>query len=202
MNIVPNLLIILTGKTTSGKDTIMARLLSKYPDLKRVISTTSRPIRDNEKNGVDYYFVTEAEFNRKRQNGDFIEYIEYGDNLYGTEKSQLVRALGASLIWRIDPSRAGQIRQFIVNSFDPVTANQLLINLILIYLNVDNAVILQRLKSRGLPEKEINLRLQEDLIYWEKYKNRYDYVIENIPGRLDDTLKQISQIIEAQNTKV
>lgn len=180
-----NPLIILTGKTASGKDTIMSKLLSRFPDFKRVVTTTSRGPRGGEKDGVDYLFLSEPDFRHKIDMGDFIEYVEYGGNLYGTEKTQITDRLENGLIWRIDPSRAGQIRELIKGS-----------KVIVIYLTVDDEAILKRLQGRGLSQQEIEKRMAEDARFWQKYKDNYDFVVENIPGKLNQTVDKIIQIIE------
>lgn len=191
-----NQLIILTGKTASGKDTVMAKLMQKFPELKRVVTTTSRSPRNGEINGVDYNFISEPSFKQKIKSGDFIEWVEYGGNFYGTEKSQILNNLNSALIWRIDPSRAGQIRQFIKNSFDQNMTEDLLKRVLAIYLTVSDAVILERLKKRGLKQEEIKRRMDEDRRFWEEYRDNYDFVIENIPGKLNETLDRIIGIIE------
>lgn len=184
-------LIILTGKTASGKDTVMARLLSRLPDFKKIITTTSRTPRNNEKERIDYHFISETDFRRKIGAGDFIEYVEYGGNLYGTEKSRILNNLNSNLIWRIDPSRAGQIKEFIKNAFKKDTAENLLKRVLVIYLTADDAVILERLKKRGLNRQEIERRMQEDAKFWQEFRANYDYVIENVPGKLDETIDKI-----------
>ena len=178
------ILIILTGKTASGKDTVMSQLLSKYPQMKRVVSTTTRSPRKGEKDGVDYNFISEPQFRQKMEAGDFIEYVEYGGNLYGSEKSQISDVQNQDLIWRIDPSRAGQIKDLIKD-----------IKVLVIYLTVDDSVILKRLSSRGLSHEEINKRMQEDQKFWQQFKDNYDYIVENVPGKLDETVKQVAKII-------
>lgn len=175
------MLIVLTGKTTSGKDTVMAAVLAKFPNLKRVVSTTSRAPRKMEKNGIDYNFVSRQEFEKKIEQGEFLEHVEYGGNLYGTEKSQILE--NQDMIWRIDPGRAGQIRELID------------IPVKVIYLTVDDFVVLERLKKRGLSAFDIEKRMAEDKKYWEQYKDNYDFVIENIPGKLDQTIDRIVKII-------
>lgn len=195
-------LIILTGKTASGKDTIMQLLLSKYPNLQRVVSTTSRLKRDNEEDGKDYYFLTREEFNKKVSGGEFIEYVEYGGNLYGTQKSQVAKALDTDLIWRIDPSRAGQIRDFIKSAFDPQTAQKLLSKALVIHLTVSDQVILERLQKRNLGTEEIQKRMQQDREFWEQYKDKYDFVVENVPGKLNETLDKIIQIISKASPRI
>lgn len=189
------MLLILTGKTASGKDTVMAEIINKLPNVKRVITTTSRPPRTGEKNGVDYYFISVDEFKKKITNNDFIEYVSYGGNYYGTEKIQITDNLNSNLIWRIDPSRAGQIRDFINSSYDSKLAEKLLKRIKVIYLTVNNETIVSRLKQRGLKDQEIDTRMKEDADFWNKYQSNYDYVVENIPGKLEDTVNKVLEII-------
>lgn len=179
------LLTVLTGKTAAGKDTVMARLLSKLPNSKRVITTTSRQPREGEKSGVDYNFISKEDLERKINNGDFIEYVEYAGNLYGTEKKQIVNNLDQDLIWRIDPSRAGQVKNLIKDR-----------QVLVIYLTVSDEVVLQRLQKRGLSQEEITRRMREDKKFWEEFKDNYDFIVENVPGKLDETLDKITKIIE------
>lgn len=178
-----NPLIILTGKTASGKDTVISKLLSRLPDFKKVMTTTSRSPRAGEKNGIDYFFISREDFKQKIEKGLFIEYVEYGGNFYGTEKTRLV---DANLIWRIDPSRAGKIRE-LINS--PV---------LVIYLTVTDPVVLERLKKRGFSEEDIEKRMNEDKKFWEEYKSSYDFVVENIPGQLNQAVDKIIQIIRQE----
>ena len=170
------LLIVLTGKTASGKDTIA----SKLPNFKRVITTTSRSPRRSEINGKDYLFLTKQEFENKIKQGEFFEYVTYGGNLYGTFKKELEQS--GDLLWRIDPSRAGQIKNVLQDA-------------LVIYITCDDEVILQRLKKRGLKDTEIQKRMSDDTKIWQQYKDKYDFVIENVPGKLDDTISKVCQII-------
>lgn len=175
------MLIVLTGKTASGKDTLIARLLQKYPDFKKVLTSTTRPQREGEVNGVDYNFLSEQNFRQKIDHGDFLEYVEYGGNFYGTEKSR-INAEDSS-IWKIEPSMAGKAKQLFPNS-------------IVIYITTADEVILRRLRERGLSDQEIEKRMQDDQKFWDLYKDQYDFVVENPQGKLDETVRKISQIIE------
>lgn len=176
------MLLILTGKTASGKDTVIGEILKKNPLFGKVLTTTSRKPRINEKNKRDYNFISEKDFIEKIKQGEFLEYVNYGGNYYGTQKSQLNSQ--SNLIWKIDPSRAGQIRKLINPD-----------KLVVIYLTADDQTILERLKKRGLSKTEIDKRMQDDQKFWQEFKNNYDYVVENKPGRLDQTIKKISEII-------
>lgn len=191
-------LIILTGKTAAGKDTVMLKLLQKLPGFKRVVTTTSRGIRPGEQDGKDYLFISEAEFRRKIDQGDFIEYVQYGGNFYGTEKAQIIGNLNRDLIWRIDPSRAGRIRQFIKDSFESPQVDELLKKVLVIYLTIPDELVLERLHRRNLSSEEIQNRMREDDRFWQEYKDSYDFVVENVNGRLDETVNKILEIITAR----
>lgn len=190
------LLIILTGKTASGKDTIKLALLKKYPNLKKVITTTSRTPRTYEINGVDYQFLTKEQFQAKIDQNQFAEYVEYGGNLYGTEKLELEQALKKDTIWKIDPSRAGEVRKFLQRSFPVETAEKLIKRVKVIYINCEDQVILERLKKRGLSEEEMQKRMADDKKIWQQYQMSYDFVVDNIPGKLDETLDKVVNILE------
>lgn len=191
-----SLLIVLTGKTASGKDTIKSALLSKYPNLKKVITTTSRTPRDGEINDIDYHFLTRDEFEQKVKSGEFAEYVEYGGNLYGTYKSELEEALNSDILWRIDPSRAGEAREFLRRAFPARIAEELVSNVIVFYITVPDRVVLERLSKRGIPEREIQKRMEDDIKIWQRYKNNYDFVVENVSGKLDETISKIVKILE------
>lgn len=192
------ILIILTGKTASGKDTIKSKLLGKYPNLKKVITTTSRAPREGEKDGVDYHFLSRKDFEKKITSGDFAEHVEYGGNLYGTTKSELEASLNQDTLWRIDPSRAGEIREFIKRAFPDEVAEKLIKSVIVIYVAVSDKVVLQRLRERNLSEDEIENRMADDAKIWDQYKENYDFVVENIPRKLNETVDKICKIIDTQ----
>ena len=64
-----------------------------------------------------------------------------------------------------------------------------------IYLTVDEEVIRERLQKRGLNKEQIQKRLTQDKEFWQKYGQNYDFVIENKPGKLDQTVEKVIQII-------
>ena len=190
------LLIILTGKTASGKDTIKNLLSKQYPNLNKLITTTSRTKRPREIDGRDHYFFTRDEFENKIAKEDFAEYVEYGGNLYGTQKTELEKALKNDTIWRIDPSRAGEVRNFIKRFYPTEIAEKLIKRVLVIYITVSDEIVLQRLKKRGLTEEEIQKRMADDQKIWQQYQDSYDFVIENVPGKLDETVDKIVNIIK------
>lgn len=85
-------LIIFSAPSGAGKTTIVQHLLKIFPDLEFSVSACSRPMRKDETQGVDYYFLSVDEFKQKIELDEFIEWEEvYKDNFYGTLKSEIVR---------------------------------------------------------------------------------------------------------------
>lgn len=178
------MLVVLTGPTGSGKDTIMQKLLAHYPKMHKVVTTTTRKMRGNEQDGIDYHFLSSEEFKAKIDQGQFLEWVQYGGNFYGTQKLAIAAVLGKDAVWRIDPSRAGQVRQLVQNP-------------LVIYIKISEKEARERLKKRSLPDEEIDNRLAQDAQFWQKFKGSYDFVVENPPGQLEETVQEIIQIIEA-----
>lgn len=83
-------IVALMGEAGSGKDTILHKLMEQYPAyFNEIISCTTRPPREGEKNGVNYYFLSIDEFTQKVLNGDMIEATEFNDWHYGTDRESL-----------------------------------------------------------------------------------------------------------------
>jgi guanylate kinase len=106
-----NKVIIFSAPSGSGKTTIVKHLLSKFPQLKFSVSSTSRKKRDDEIEGKDYYFITYDEFRRQIGDGKFIEYEEvYEGRLYGTLKSEAERIWNEGKIIVFDVDVKGGLR--------------------------------------------------------------------------------------------
>ncbi len=91
-------LVAIVGPSGSGKGTLMRRARSRYPDIIFPISCTTRSARPGEVDGVDYYFLTKEEFERRIQAGEFIEHALFGENYYGTEKAEIEPSLAAGAL--------------------------------------------------------------------------------------------------------
>ena len=77
------------GEAGAGKDSIMEEVARQHPDFHVIISCTSRPIRDNEIEGINYYYYTKDDFLNKINNGDMFEYTKFNNWYYGTSKNSL-----------------------------------------------------------------------------------------------------------------
>jgi guanylate kinase len=107
------LLIVISGPSGVGKDTVIKRLLELDPNLRYSVSYTTRRARPGEVDGVNYHFVNRNEFERLISEGAFLEHATYGGNLYGTPFAQLdeERAAGHDIVLKIDVQGAEQVRK-------------------------------------------------------------------------------------------
>ncbi|MFO7897529.1 MAG: guanylate kinase, partial [Planctomycetota bacterium] len=107
----PARIVVISGPSGSGKTTVCRRLLAD-PNVVMSVSATTRPPRPGERDGVDYYFLSRAEFQRWADEGRFVEHAEYNGELYGTPRAQLEEKLaeGRTVLLEIDVQGAKQLR--------------------------------------------------------------------------------------------
>jgi guanylate kinase len=82
---------VVTGPSGAGKGTLIGLLLPRFPVLRPAVSATTRPQRPKERDGVDYWFLDDAEFTRRVEAKEFLEWVEYVGNRYGTLSSEIDR---------------------------------------------------------------------------------------------------------------
>jgi len=111
-------LLVLSAPSGGGKSSIARNLLQGRDDLGYSVSATTRPMREGERDGVDYYFLPREEFTRRRDAGEFLEWATYGGHLYGTLRSEIERifARGRHAVLDIEIEGARQIRANFPNS--------------------------------------------------------------------------------------
>lgn len=105
------LLFCFAGPTASGKTSICRTILEKDPTLRLSISTTTRRPREKEVEGVDYYFVSKAEFKRRVEAGKFVEHAQFGDHFYGTERAQFEEESLSDILLDIEVQGVKQVKQ-------------------------------------------------------------------------------------------
>ena len=178
-------MIILSSPSGAGKTTLVKKI-SKEKKYKISISHTTREPRSNEINGVDYFFITDDEFQKLIKEKAFLEYANVFKNFYGSTKKQVFDNLekGFNVLFDIDWQGAKQIR------------NQKFNYEILSFfiLPPSREVLLQRLVTRGESKKEtIKLRMDQfdkDVLHWSDY----DFVVIN--EDLDECYNQIIGYLE------
>jgi len=104
---------VITGPSGVGKGTLIRGLRERVPELKLSVSATTRPPRPGERDGIDYYFLSEEEFERRVAREDFVEHATYSGHRYGTLRSELERCLaqGIPVVLEIELHGARQIRE-------------------------------------------------------------------------------------------
>jgi guanylate kinase len=105
--------IVITGPSGVGKGTLIRGLREQIPELELSVSATTRAPRPGEENGVDYYFLRDADFDRLLGEGAFVEHASYAGNRYGTLRSELERriAKGVPVALEIEVQGARQVRE-------------------------------------------------------------------------------------------
>ncbi len=104
---------VITGPSGVGKGTLIRTLIGRVPELELSVSATTRRPRAGETQGVDYHFLSDDEFERRVQAGDFVEHARYSGNRYGTLRSELEQRLagGHPVVLEIEVQGARQIRE-------------------------------------------------------------------------------------------
>jgi guanylate kinase len=104
---------VITGPSGVGKGTLIRGLLDRVPELELSVSATTRKPRPGERDGVEYHFMTDPEFDEHLSAGDFVEHASYSGNRYGTLRSELDRRLraGVPVVLEIEVQGARQVRK-------------------------------------------------------------------------------------------
>jgi len=104
---------VITGPSGVGKGTLIAALRERHPELALSVSATTRAPRPGEQDGVAYHFLTEAEFQRRLEHGEFIEHATFAGHRYGTLRAEVERRTrgGAAVVLEIELQGARQIRE-------------------------------------------------------------------------------------------
>ena len=104
---------VITGPSGVGKGTLIRTLRERMPELELSVSATTRAPRPGEQDGVDYHFLTDAEFQRRVEAGEFVEHATYSGNRYGTLRAELERRTraGHPVVLEIEVQGARQVRR-------------------------------------------------------------------------------------------
>lgn len=183
------LTIVVSAPSGAGKTTIINRLLAEDNRCEFVISTTTRKARMGEIDGKSYYFISSADFKKKIQNNELIEWSLVHENYYGITKKEFDRIISI-----------GKIPLFDVDVQGAEKLKNILSRAVFIFIVPPSIEVLKnRLKNRGTDtEEEINTRVQNALKELQKVKS-YDYIIIN--NDLEESLLDFKAILRAELCK-
>jgi len=185
------LLVIISSPSGGGKDSVINAILKIIPNSARLITTTSRQPRPDQKEGIDYYFITPQQFKEKIANDEFVEYNFYAENYYGTEKKELEKTLEKNDLILTQIEVHGK------HNFDKKNIPHLSI-----FLLPESITTLQkRIEKRGGISPEFIKNRMETAKLEIKASADYDYKIVNYEGKLAETIAKITKIIEQEMAK-
>lgn len=180
------MLVILSGVSGAGKDTIKKELMKRMENIATLPSFTSRAMREGEEEGVQYHFISKEEFEDKIRKGDFYEYDLHHGNYYGTSRELMSNKIkeGKIIVKDIEVNGVENLLKLLKDEVKIVT----------IFLRVPKEQLQKRLENRiDKPSlKEIQLRLNR-FDYEESKIGMYDYIIKN--NDLEKTVQIIMTII-------
>lgn len=184
----PGLLFVVSGPSGAGKDTLVDALRIQAPRLRYSVSATTREPRAGEREGEHYFFLSHAEFERRRGAGSFLEWREYNGNLYGTPRDYVEQTVAEGYDLIMKPEVNGALS---VQSSYP--------DAVLIFLVPDRFSHLRDrlLARRTETNEEIAHRLE--IAHQEMKSIRdFDYIVINEQGRQDEAVRDLQAILQAE----
>src|SRR3989339_2079948 len=182
-------LYVISGPSGAGKSTIIRQVMKEVPALGYSVSHTTRQPREKEVDGQDYHFVDKQTFQRMIREGDFLEWAEVYDDLYGTSLSGLHRRLDMNMdvILDVDVQGAGNVRR----KFEDA---------VLIFLLPPSLEVLEKRLRNRATESESGFRNRTEKALLEIRESRdYDYIVFN--DEIRDGVKRVVSIILAERCR-
>jgi guanylate kinase len=176
---------VVTGPSGAGKGTLIGLLLPRFPVLRPAVSATTRPQRPTEHDGVDYWFLDDAEFTRRVEADEFLEWVEYVENRYGTLQSEIARIGDEGGVPLLELETAGALR---VKKKVP--------RAVTIFVTAPVEELERRLNERatestGTIDKRIELARQQ-----LEEAEQFDYVVAN--DDRDRAAEKLAEIVERE----
>ena len=182
------ILFVVSAPSGAGKTTLVHKVIEYLPGVNLSVSCTTRAPRPDEKEGIDYFFITRDEFNAMEREGKFIEWAHVHGDLYGTPRANMAKLQqGEDLVLEIDTQGASKIREELNDG-------------VLIFIRPPSLEVLKgRLQTRGGDSEEamqarlLNAQKELDQMAW------YDYIVVN--DDIEEATRQLASIIIAERCK-
>ena len=159
----------MTGPSGAGKGTLIQLVLPRFPELALAVSATTRPLRPGEENGVHYWFLDRAEFDRRIEAGEFLEWVDYVGNRYGTLKSEIERLLAAGKAPLLELETDGALRVK-RRAETPVT----------IFVTAPVDELERRLRARATESSGVIEERLETARRQLELRDQFDHMVENV----------------------
>ena len=184
-------LIVISGPSGAGKDTVVKKLLETNSNIELSVSMTTRAPRKGEKEGVDYYYVSNEEFQKQIDNGNLLEYANvFGSNYYGTPKDKVLNNIkkGKDVILVIDIQGAIQVKEAMPES------------IFIFIMPPSMKELKKRLIERDTESSEKILERFKTAYKEINEATKYNYVVIN--DKVENAAKKIECILEAEKCRV
>ncbi len=181
--------VVLSAPSGAGKTTIAKALVKGGEDVVFSISATTRPARDHEVDGVDYYFLSEPDFRAMIEADEFVEWAEVHGHLYGTSRKALqdARDTGRFLILDVDVQGAMQVRQRVEDA-------------VLVFVLPPSAdALVERLRERGTEGEDTLSRRIKNARDELEQASQFDYIVVN--ENLDQAIEEVQSIVLAHSRR-
>jgi guanylate kinase len=179
---------IISAPSGAGKTTIARRVIREHPEMYTGVSHTTRPPRDGEIEGTDYYFVDDARFDELEREGYFLETATVHGNRYGTSRGEVLDVVesGRDVILDIDVQGADQIREKIEA-----------VGIFILPPSLEE--LARRLLLRGTDDEEVIERRVENARKEIEHAPRFDYLVVN--RELEEAIGDVLAIIRAEGVR-
>ncbi len=177
---------VVSGPSGSGKDTLLRELFKKRPEIKFSISSTTRPMREEDRISPKYTFISKAEFEDMIARKELLEYNVYVDNYYGTPKAPVIEAVnkGFDMFIEVDVNGAANIRKSLPEAVS------------IFIMPPSFEELKRRLCGRGTDSEEVIEARLKTALDEIKRAPEYDYIVVN--GDISEAVEDIIHIIESQ----